>query len=377
MADHASILAISDVHLGCPRLDSRKLHERFIKFLYPKITSDIDILFICGDFFDSGLSMNSVAAMEAMSIIRELKELCCRVGCDLRILRGTFTHDRRQPMHFTYNVSAEDKRVRLFDTMSVEYHEKTGLNILYIPDNIPTNDRYKDIRDLLDAHNLDKVDIIIHHGYFQHMLPPNIPAPNGCLDQEKLSKFVKGCVLNGHVHLTSIFRNVISIGSFDRLVHGEEGPKGFYRIDIDKGEYKFSFIENEDANKFYTFDLRGFGHEVECAINNFSQTWQDKVKTFKDNEEVHIRFLSDDQGIVEGGVQLAKSLYDNVVIDKSQVVKREQIIENVQLELSELPILTPANLEEMLMPILKNINPNVDQQVVHGILKVCEGKESA
>ena len=62
-----SLLAISDVHIGCPRLDPVLLHKKFEKYLYPKITSDIDILFICGDFFDTLLTLNAHAAFESES----------------------------------------------------------------------------------------------------------------------------------------------------------------------------------------------------------------------------------------------------------------------------------------------------------------------
>lgn len=370
-----SLLAISDVHIGCPRINPKLLHERLIKFLYPQITSDIKILFICGDFFDTALSLSAAAAFEALKIIDELKKLCRSVGCDLRILRGTFTHDRRQPAHFINGEDPDDTSVRMYENMAVEYHAKTGLTILYLPDNIPSKDIYKDIRELLDSHNLDKVDILINHGYFEHMLPPNIPAPHGCLTQEKISKFVKGCVLNGHVHLTSIYKNVISVGSFERMVHGEESPKGFYRIDIDNDAYRFQFIENKEANKFITYNLRPFDQNEE-AIGVFSRAFEELVSTLRPDEEVHIRFISDEQGIVDTCTQIAKSLLPGVTVDKAQVVKREQILENIPMELSELPVITPLNLEELLMPILNQKDPNISSQTVHNILERCAVKEN-
>ena len=166
-----SILAISDVHIGCPRLNPKLLHDKFKKFLYPQVTSDISILFICGDFFDTLLNLNAYAAFVAMDIIKELKHLCRSVGCDLRVLRGTFTHDRDQPKHFVNGEDPEDTSVKLYDKFSIEHHSKTGLNILYIPDNIKFNDVYESIHELLESHNLEKVDILVHHGYFKHLLP--------------------------------------------------------------------------------------------------------------------------------------------------------------------------------------------------------------
>ena len=365
-----SILAISDVHIGCPRLNPKLLHDKFKKFLYPQVTSDISILFICGDFFDNLLNLNAYAAFVAMDIIKELKHLCRSVGCDLRVLRGTFTHDRDQPKHFVNGEDPEDTSVKLYDKFSIEHHSKTGLNILYIPDNIKFNDVYESIHELLKGHNLEKVDILVHHGYFKHILPEALLVkglPHGCLEVEKIQKYVKGCVLNGHVHISSIYQNVISIGSFDRLAHGEEEPKGFYRIDIDGNDYRFKFIENKDATKFITYNLLTFTSEQ--ALDYFSSEFSKLVEQLRDNEPIRVRVISDDKAIIEGCTQIAKGMYSNVMIDQGTIAKRCNLIENVTTDLSELPIITDSNLLELLMPILKKQNPNVREENVKSILE--------
>ena len=378
--DKISLLAISDIHIGCPRIDPYKLKERLNKFLYPHIEGK-QILFICGDFFDTLLNLNSRAAFVAMEIIREIKSLCRSNGCDLRVLRGTFTHDRNQPRHFINGEEEDITDVKLYDTMTIEHHEKTGLDILYIPDNIVSEDIYDDIRRLLESHGLDHVDLLIHHGYFKHMLPDaliNKGLPNGCLEVEKIKKYVWGCTLNGHVHISSIYENVISIGSFDRLAHGEEEPKGFYRIDLDRhqihgitGEdcdvYKFTFIENMDANKFITFNLMSY--EPQDALKVFEKRWTELIHTFKDDETVRIRIMSNDKSVIEGCTQIAKSLYNEVIVDQSSVVKREQIIENVATNLDELPLITPDNVCDLVIPIIKKNYPNVSEESVRRVLE--------
>ena len=250
--DRLTLLAISDIHFGCPRIDPYRLEDKLKKYLFPNIPNS-KILFICGDFFDNVITLNSRAAFVAVHLIHELREYCRQVGCDLRVLRGTYTHDRDQPRHFVNGIDPSDDSVKVFDSISLEHHEKTGLNILYIPDNHGSDDIYEDIRKVLQTHNLESADILIHHGYFKHMLPAALlekGLPHGCLEEEKISKYVKGCVLNGHVHISSVYKNVISVGSFDRLAHGEEEPKGLYRIFIENGVYKFEFVENMDATKF-------------------------------------------------------------------------------------------------------------------------------
>ena len=377
--DKISLLAISDIHIGCPRIDPYKLKLRLQKYLYPHIEGK-QILFICGDFFDTQLSLDSRAAFVAMEIIREIKDICRSVKCDLRVLRGTFTHDRNQPKHFINGEDPDITDVKLYDTMAIEHHDKTGLDILYMPDNLVSDDIYEDIRKLLESHGLDHVDLLIHHGYFKHMLPDaliNKGLPNGCLEVEKTNKFVWGATLNGHVHISSIYENVISIGSFDRLAHGEEEPKGLYQIDIDRhqvhaitGEdcdvYRFTFIENMDANKFITFNL--LPYEPQEALKRFESRWSDLIHKFNENEVVRIRIMSNDKSVVEGCTQIAKTLYNDVIVDQSSVVKREQVIENVAMNLEELPMITPENICQLVMPIIKKAYPNVSEGTIKRVL---------
>ena len=377
--DKFSLLAISDIHFGCPRINPKGLHEKLRKYLYPKIEGS-NILFICGDFLDTQLSLNSYAAFEAMDTIREIKEICKKMNCDLRVLRGTLTHDRNQPRHFINGEDADSTWIRLYETLSVEHHDKTGLDILYIPDNLRSENIYDDIRNLLESHGLDHVDVMAHHGYFKHMLPEaliNKGLPNGCLEYEKIKKFVWGCTLNGHVHISSVYNNVISIGSFDRLAHGEEEPKGLYRIDIEKntmhlitGEncdvYKFLFIENVDANKFLTINL--IPYDPQESMDRFTQLWIRTSEKLHDNEQLRIRILSNDKSVIEGCAQFAKERYDNVLIDQSSVVRRDQTITNEATDLSELPVISKENLEELVVPLIKKSHPNVTRQDVHEVL---------
>ena len=73
--DKIALLAVSDIHIGCPRIDPYKLKARLEKYLYPHIQGK-QILFICGDFFDTQLSLNARAAFVAMEIIRDIKAIC-------------------------------------------------------------------------------------------------------------------------------------------------------------------------------------------------------------------------------------------------------------------------------------------------------------
>lgn len=365
-------IALADLHCGCPRWDPLHFRECIDKYVIPVITDEIDYVFICGDFFDLGLNMSSIASAVAISVISDLKRACTDHNCKLRVLRGTFTHDRHQPRHFLASSPEYNKCTRVIEDMSVEVDADTETSILYMPDNLQFDDTYAAVDKLLAEHNLDKVDLVIRHGYFSHMLPPGIPEPANTLDADKFSRYYRGCVLNGHVHLSSIYKNVISVGSFGRLAHGEEGPKGFYKVNRDtEGKYSFEFIENKDALKFNTIDLTPYGSDVEGSLLHVNDVWMDKIKTYPPGS--HVRLVSDDRTLMDAiAERIHSECGSKVHVDKGVATKREQLVENVALNLSDLEVITEENLESLLLPLLQKHNPNVDPQDVHRVIDSCK-----
>ena len=366
--------ALADLHVGNPRLDPFHFQACIEKYVIPQIQKGVNHLFICGDYFDMLINMNSAASMIAVTVISELKKACYENGVKLRVLRGTFTHDRQQPKHFLVTSPEYNACVKLFDTLSIEYDEESKMTFLYMPDNLKYADIYEEVEHLLEAHHLEKVDVVIHHGYFKHMLPPGLPEPFGTLDYEKFKKYYSGCVLNGHVHVHSIFNNVISVGSFDRMAYAEEEAKGFFKISKnEEGVYSFEFIENKDAHPYWTVDMRGFHEDHQKAFDWFTAEWMPKLSA--EDRTIHIRIQSDDPGIVEGCKQIVTEKLNRVIVDRQATTKREQIISNLNLELSDLPEITPENLGTLLLDIIKDKHPNVDlQECLKVIESLKEGK---
>ena len=69
---------------------------------------------------------------------------------------------------------------------------------------------------------------------------------------------VRHFINSGHIHTFSTFEKIISNGSFDRLSHGEEEPKGGVLCTIAaNGENSFTFIENKGSKKYITIKLIG------------------------------------------------------------------------------------------------------------------------
>jgi DNA repair exonuclease SbcCD nuclease subunit len=66
---------------------------------------------------------------------------------------------------------------------------------------------------------------------------------------------VRHLIFIGHVHTFSQYERIIAQGSFDRLSHGQEEPKGHVRAVVyQNGEREVTFVENTGAKKFITID---------------------------------------------------------------------------------------------------------------------------
>src|SRR5690606_28572868 len=82
---------------------------------------------------------------------------------------------------------------------------------------------------------------------------------------------VKRLISIGHVHDKSRYDRIIAQGSFDRLGHGYESPKGHYVIESIGDTDTATFVENKDAKIYMTIDCRGLTLEEAMAkIDTYS-----------------------------------------------------------------------------------------------------------
>lgn len=334
------IVHLPDLHMGHPNVIAAIMHEHLKLVVYPVLDESVDMLVIGGDFFHTLLDMNSTAAFHVNTIIMELRELAMYNNFLIRIVRGTFSHDRLQNHFFIKHKDTDTHRVRLFQKPEVEYIEEHDLWILYKPDDLPYDDVWSKMVELIEQQHIDAVDIFVNHGYFEHLLPRNLPhKPHGVLNALKVRESVKGVTLNGHVHRPGVYENVISGGSFERLQHGEEEDKGFFVVNYDKKEKKitYEFIKNPYAPIFKTFTLPN-DSELDLFKN-----WVTKMNVDK-AEEINIRVITTNSSLKPA---LSTILHDRFP-KASLLLKREKdetvFEEAVMTEKVELPILTKENL---------------------------------
>lgn len=260
-AKKLKIAVLSDLHLGHRRVDTEHILDNLRKALPDNAeTAELDIVFLAGDVFDSLLNLSDECVFLIELWIIEVLRLCKKYDIMLRVLEGTHSHDWKQSEHFDVlnrgtKINADLAYVQ---ELFIEYIPRHDITVLYVPDdlNTDTNVTLSQVRELMTIKGLTKVDYAIMHGQFEYQLPEIVKAPKH--PSKEYLEIVDKLIFIGHIHVFSTFERIVAQGSFDRLSHGEEEPKGHVRADIEEdGTYKVRFVENEGAKKFITLECRG------------------------------------------------------------------------------------------------------------------------
>jgi len=253
------LLSTSDWHLGNGRVPAINICNRLRDTLFPRL-AEIDLLNLGGDIWDTLLSLSEDVNI-ILALLIDLLRVCDHYNVVVRVLRGTYSHDRGQsllfPLHHTSCEFQND--LRYIDQITLEEIASLNIKILYLPDDLPYDsaDACLDVvREMMTAYGWHYVDYVFGHGYFDHMIPTHIPRKPKCLFRvNQFASWVRRYVCMGHIHQSDFTDNVFYNNSFDRLAHGEEAPKGFVLVTDYGNSAKLEFIENKDATKFITLDL--------------------------------------------------------------------------------------------------------------------------
>ncbi len=379
---NATYIAIADVHIGNPRLQPSNLYLKMQKNLYPLLAlpedhiDHVDVLFVCGDFFDTLLTMNTESSIVAVKIIDDLVDLAIKHNFLIRVIRGTYTHDRNQSRFFLKYLGRDNNIVKVYETLSMEYIESIDKWVMYTPDNLPYENQMSVMEDIMRDNQLDQIDILVNHGYFDFELPPNVPIPHNMLVSEEVRRKIipHGFCVSGHVHTPGYCDGVISIGSFDRFAHGEEGcKKGFYIIRDRNGVISQEHVDNDDACVFATIVLKDNDDPDHNEYGRFEKWFKQLTSNLPAlAKQAHVRLKGDDVSLVEACAKLARTLYPDVIIDKCVETTKDQILDNVNTHLEDLPVITKGNVSELMLPIIQKQYPNATLQDVLDVLECCE-----
>lgn len=288
----------SDIHLGAPNMNPLEMTNALAATIFPKLPG-CDLFFINGDLYDGLIHYDNHGFDPIYEILLSIFDMCERHGITLRVLQGTHSHDRSQckrllPFYRKTNATFDFKLIEgiSFEVLTIKGRD---LRFLYVQDDLPyksSDEIVAVINDKLQELGWDYVDYACMHGFFEFTFPQNVSTEGHIVFREEQFPFVKKFIDVGHVHQHRIRGKVISNGSFDRLVFGDEEPKGCVEI-IDHGHHAVvHFVENTDAA---VYDTLVFSEEDDTV--SIREKISNHLALLKTNRKVSLRFSvpSDDQ----------------------------------------------------------------------------------
>lgn len=259
------ILSLSDVHLGNKNTPADfilgNLSKFFNDFSLKNNFDNLKVIFIAGDLWDDALQFSSEYLPGFFSFWYNFSHWCVKKEIVLRVLEGTPKHDRRQgrTLEAYTKVIAPTLNFRYVTDLSIEHLPEIDSNVLYVPDECRRTAEvcYQDVLTLLQENQLSSVDIAVMHGMFKFQLG-SIPMDAKVHDEELYLNLITQFAVIGHIHTRSQYERIFAQGSFDRIAHGEESPKGAWYFTAGKGKsWTPVFLENKHAKKYITVEVSG------------------------------------------------------------------------------------------------------------------------
>ena len=362
-----SYLVISDIHLGHKRNQTTDILHNLDNFFdfYSDTCSykDLDIIFIAGDMFDSLLDFSGTEIHEIIVWLDKLMRFCGKHKIKLRVLEGTPSHDWKQSkivdtMHnMMYFFTSAD--IKYIDTLYIEHIKDLELYILYVPDewNSSSETTLQQVKELMNDKGITSVDIAIMHGCFNYQVTwGNNVKVSYAHDEASYLSIVKYYISIGHIHTHSVHDRIIAQGSFDRIAHGEEEPKGAVLLKIGR-EPSYMLIENKLARTFKTIELKSLDLDKSMATI-------DRVVS-KLREKSYVRIKASKTHPVFVALEDVKNKYPMYTFSKLGIDEEERVsyIQPYFSTENYTPIsLTPDNLLEMLTTEIRNKYTLTDSQ---------------
>jgi DNA repair exonuclease SbcCD nuclease subunit len=350
------ILFLTDVHFGNKRVPAAYIKEDIEKHVIPQLDDSIDLFLLGGDFFDALLSLDNEAGWTALYVIDMLLMKAQQHQFLIRVLQGTYTHDRKQNRTFVSRVprvlgTTDHDLVKCVYSLDIEHIDLLDIDVMYIPGDLPYKNCYERAKELLVSHGLKKVDVIVHHGFMDHLLPKiDAISRANVLTEQQFLDLTSGVVLSGHYHTPSVHNRLISGGSFTRFCHGEEEPKGFFIVTLDTNTHGLhpEFIENKSAPPFITIDITQCGNDLDKAKTMYSDRVASLLSEYPERN-IYVRIITTDIAIKHALRSYTESAFDRVVltVDKSnKSIQETEVL--LPMDGVEFPVVT----EDMLPSII-------------------------
>ena len=359
MLSKIQYLVLSDIHLGHTKNKTDNIIKNLNHFFktYHKDIIECKVIFISGDVFDRLLTTKSVEYRHSMAWLSNLLLFCKEHDIALRILYGTPSHDMEQISAFEEIAKKlyPEADFKYNNTLSIEYMDKLGISVLYVPDEWrhDAKDTYKEALALMKEKSLAQVDIAIMHGCFGYQMPM-VKDKSFCHLESNYLDIVKFYITIGHIHTSSTYERIIAPGSFDRLAHGEEEAKGGIICTIcADGTMSFKFLQNIHSCIFKSIDYIGrleadivsdlkkelkklpIGSHIRLLVDNDSNLLKNLRDLLANYPDYNIKFKTDNTVVKKIDIlELAK--IETIAITANNI--EDLLLKEVQLDSSELAI---------------------------------------
>lgn len=361
-------LVFSDVHI----YHDKTTTAHIVYGLYNALADteklrDVDIIFISGDLFDREVFMPNADMSVVINFIYHLLNMCSKYDILLRILEGTPSHDWKQAKLIIdiNNNLPNPVDARHVVNLSIEHIERFGIDVLYVPDEWGSGcyDTYQEVKQLLVEHNLETVDLSIMHGCFNFQFPVNLVGKPDVHDEESYLSITKYLIIIGHYHTASSYERIHVPGSFDRLKHGEEEPKGHLEFNLYKdGAHDVKFIENKHAMIFKTFDFANA--EVATVVRKLRKYLKN------DNKLCYIRLLVNKDDAVYRGLFDLQNSFPLVKFTISLKNKPKDKMVSESKEIIRPPTLSMDNIVDLMHARLLDKHPTVAEECIDALRSV-------
>lgn len=349
---------IGDIHWGAmdPKILFKELKEIFVSYIQ-KHNKEIDMITFCGDYWDSKIPLTDQVSITGIKFFNLICQYCNSHDIDLRVIKGTKTHDFNQLDNFKY-LEKQYSNLKIINTVSEEDYQ--GVKILYVPEEY-MNDQVS----YYEEYKNKKYDMMIGHGTwdvfaFDNQIIESERYIKGSpvFNYKEWENVIKYKIVFGHIHAHNIHKKLEYTGSFSRWIFGEEKPKGFLvtKLDLENERIETEFIENTLAQKYDTINMSDILEDddnIEDVVKRIS-------KLTKDNKKIKIKI---DENLDTEDLNILKESSTNVKFEMKSV--REQIKEDVIEEHDFLKYDLNKNLQ---LYIKETYNTDISEEEIAEIL---------
>lgn len=354
-----------DIHTFHSNVPSEEILKKLDKALPDRVLEELDVILIPGDFFDRLVYLPNEDVWIVKGWVRKFLKRCKDFNVKVKLLEGTPSHDRKQGIMFTFENKQIGADLYYAQDIELEYDKELGIWILYIPDQMGTPEHvYDKVIKLYQENNIEQADICLLHGQFDYQFPTWMKI--SCHNSEIWNGLVKYFTVAGHIHTRSQQGNIYVAGSFDRLKHGEEEPKGHLDITLTQDHLEVKFIENTEAHLFKTIDVSGKSFEEASTII------QSFVEEFPTGTFVRVTCLPTDT--IRESIQTLRKAYPLLkwtILEKDKEEKEQHSYELVSDEFSAIEI-TKDNILYFVEQELNEKYKDVPLTQINAVLKLVE-----